>query len=241
MPLFELNVAVATKAGNNRVTEGDIVSIQDPGKDIGRKVLDGWLVVPINVPFGWTKHMLRDKFCVELFEGGLVRDVDFRDIIHGRQNNDMPFEIQSLYSQDNFVWDIHNEEPIPRPAYLEKFRYRISFSTIILEQLDFDHLRNKTSIYQPFLSESRIINMKYLTSSKGHYFVEHKNGKAFIKKTKQDKRSKSKAVPVGQSAQIRTITSMIGSDQEYHFYWASGVDLIKDKYDNSWVYPNGLK
>ena len=126
-----------------------------------------------------------------------------------------------------------------RPVLLSKYRYKIPFSKLTaFIDVDLLKVRERTTIYQPFLKQSRIMNMPYLTSNEGHYFVQGDTGKKILIKTHQDPASKSNAVPIGTKFEIYTSTALsVGDEDEIVFDWKAGIDLVQDKYDNSWVYP----
>lgn len=236
MPKYEFLISVRNSPNPLGVREGDIVGVlMNTGGKIGRKEMDGWLIVPIKVPNGLSVQDLWEKFKVPLYEGGLFEWVDFRDI---------DFEedaVEPIYPNNLYSWHINTSMIIPKPAMLSKYRYKIDFGRFATSNLNFSKVRNEKIIYQPFLKKSRIINMSYLTSSKGHYFVRVKNGKHKLVKTYQDKNSKSDVVPIGVEYEIYTDTPSIGNEIEKVFKWKEGVNLIQDKYDNSWVYPDGNK
>lgn len=234
MPTFEFIIATHNNlAYPASKREGDIVSIMPENSKIGRKVLDGWFIVPVTITQNITLEALKRKLRVLLFDDGSLEDVDWRGFF-----KDDGFD-RLIYPYDRYVLDLHLLKPRLRPKLLSKYRYSIPFSKVFgkIADINFNRVRNSRDIYQPFLSEDRIRKMPYLTSSKGHYFSQKQGNNFVIVKTKQDPSSKSNVVPIGAKFTIRTNTATVAKNQEIKITWQAGTQLILDKYDNSWVYP----
>ena len=82
MSIFEFHITVFDKAnGNNgelRHDEGDIINIQEAGAELGRKVLDYFLIVPVDINIKKTANELKQLLCIPLYEDGSREGIDWR-------------------------------------------------------------------------------------------------------------------------------------------------------------------
>ena len=81
MPVFEFYITVFDKPNQGdklRHDEGDIINVLEGGAEIGRKMLDYFLIVPININIAMTADELRSRLCIPLYDDGSREGVDWR-------------------------------------------------------------------------------------------------------------------------------------------------------------------
>jgi len=163
MPLFEFQLTVTDEpdlfSGHKRKKEGDIVNItKHPSVGNGRKVIDEYLIVVVNVMANITLGRLRDHFKQRSLAGGYNE-----------------WELGNLYPEDPDDALILNSglytNParyrggyIERPEIIGKNRYCIELLTLksILRELNLNKVRDKTYIYQPFKTVQDVLMGKPL-------------------------------------------------------------------------------
>lgn len=227
---LEFIIAVADKMpvmdiSDVRKREGDVVGVVPPDKDIGFKVLDEYMYVPVYLPIVVADTTVRNRLVAPYYEGGKVFGVDFAT----------------------------SEENIDPPPKISKFRHKIPLN--ILGDVNLVKTRDTKCIYQPFLRESRIIGMKYwnkeflaLRYKGGVYEARRTHRRERVKKLEVingaevlslELRAKPIIVELSEEEspwrQIYCSTATVEPDVEKVFEWSMTRNLIVDKHTNDWL------
>jgi len=254
MPQFNFVISVADKetsmlSTDIRKREGDIITVKEPGKNYGWKVIDEYLIVPVNVVVLITKLKAEGVLKRSLYENGKVDGIDFRDINPDRDGVD---------KESGMVWDIKAEKKIAEPKRLAKNRYQIPLTS--LGDIDLEKTRDIKTVYQPFLKESFVVNMPCFTLPDRDIELRYVGGVYEMRQIRKWKRNiyeetingklirfirpKEPAIPIEIKDDpwrpIYCDTSTIGKEDEKVFEWSTTENLVKDKHDNSWLEVSSL-
>ena len=260
MPVFEFHVAVHDKTNQNdklRHDEGDIVNIRSEGVEIGRKVLDTYLIIPIDLNTARTAQDLRQRYCIPLYDDGSIEYIDWRHIRYPEDGVD-----PEQYPHTDYVWSLTSPGVIAKPTKIAKNRYKIAFSSskFAVVSLDLDKVRNTHAIYQPFLKESRIAGLPCFTRNDSDFTIAHDgtdyhirriskntrrvykkiiNGKAisYIRRNEEPQKETLLAEP---EYKLEMTTPVVGREAEVKFTYSAQLEIIQDKFDDSYLSLNDL-
>ena len=232
--ITELHISTFNKEGL-RHKEGDIINVL-PAGDLGRKILDYYLIVPVN-----TNLNLTQELCVNLYADGSVEGKDWREI-------DLKDEVSPYIDRQQNVIDVKSMAIISRPEKTAKNRYQIELSS--LGDIDLQKAQSPEIIYQPFLTEQHLVNMSCFTHPDSECRLIRKNGNYYSKHVHRFERKIYEEVINGQTirfirpkepairialdedlVEIFCSTPTIPKNQGMIF---SINNLIKDKFDNSY-------
>lgn len=221
MAIYEFHIAL--RADN----EGDIVNVQKPGLEIGRKALDGFLIVPVSIGLAISYNALVQRMKSLYMTDGHVRDLTFRDIDYVRDGID-----EGTYPNHLFVLDMKTNLPISRPTMLAKKRWKIPLSE--LGDIDKVQTKNRSVIYQPFIKGSRIVAQYPALNPDSDYVAEYKGGAWKI--TKKTEKFTSTLVAKDVEYQIYDSTPSIDPDDEKLWTWQI-AELVFDKHADGLTSP----
>jgi len=244
MPRYNFTIAAADKVQpmgvwDTRKREGDIVTVKETGRPYGWKVIDEYLIVPVNVGVLTTNLKVKGVLTRSLYENGKVDGIDFRDIDSDRDGVD---------KEPGMVWDIKAEKKITEPKRLGKNRYQIPLTS--LGDIDLEKVRDTRTIYQPFLKESFVVNMPCFTLPNRDIGLRYVGGVYEMRQIRKWKRNvyeetingkvirfirpKEPAIPIEIKDDpwrpIYCDTSTVGKEDEKVFEWSLTQNLVKDRY-----------
>lgn len=256
MPVYEFHITVFNKEngpeGALRHDEGDIINVRESGVEIGRKVLDYFLIVPVSMNLAMTALELKQWLCIPLYEDGTKEGIHWRMIDYENDGVDI-----GLYPPRDYVWSLTIPGVISRPQRIAKCRYQVPLDRFDAVSLDGTKLADIECLYQPFLSQSRIANLPCFNQLDADYEISGTsiNGNPLIRQKRKFVRNiyeetiggkliryirpKEPAIEViltdEPEYELFNDTPIIGKETEHVIALAPNTQFIRDKYDNSFL------
>lgn len=229
--------------------EGDIVNVRPQGSEIGRKVLDYYLIIPVSISIEILSENLMSRLHTPLYEDGSIEGKDWRNIFD--EDNIDP----SSYPNNQYVIDTKTSLPRLRPEKVAKLRYQIALSD--LGDVSLTLAGDPHIIYQPFLTEDRLINLNCFIHPDSEYqLIQHgstyysKHTHTFKRKIYQEEingrtihfiRPKEPAMRIELDEPEKEIfcsTASISKNEEK--IWGM-LNFLRDKFDDSFLTTGDLQ